>query len=109
MAAVSRPPCFEPRGSKVEEFGLETEPTSANRRNQMKFQVGSRHSNVFTESQTFVSNSLPSRGIFSQGHLDVLNGSGSEEDDSAFCDGSLLTHRSTLHVELVLTSRQVPH
>ncbi len=25
--------------SKVEDFGLETEPTSANRRNQMKFQV----------------------------------------------------------------------
>ena len=39
VAAVSRPPCFEPRGSKVEDFGLETEPTSANRRNQMKFQV----------------------------------------------------------------------
>ena len=34
VAAVSRPPCFEPRGSKVEDFGLETEPTSANRKNQ---------------------------------------------------------------------------
>ena len=34
VAAVSRPPCFEPRGSKVEDFGMETEPTSANRRNQ---------------------------------------------------------------------------
>ncbi len=34
VAAVSRPPCFEPKGSKAEEFGLETEPTSADRRNQ---------------------------------------------------------------------------
>ena len=34
VAAVSRPPCFEPSGSKVEDFGLETEPTSSNRRNQ---------------------------------------------------------------------------
>ncbi len=30
VAAVSRPPCFEPFGSKAEDFGLETEPTSAN-------------------------------------------------------------------------------
>ena len=30
VAAVSRPPCFEPRGSKVEDFGLETEVTFAN-------------------------------------------------------------------------------
>ena len=30
---------FEPNGSKAEEFGLETEPTSATRRNQIKFQV----------------------------------------------------------------------
>ena len=39
MAAVSRPPCFEPNGSKAEDFGLDTEPTSATRRNQMKFQL----------------------------------------------------------------------
>ena len=37
MASV--PPCFEPRGSKVEDFGLETESTSATRRNQMKFRL----------------------------------------------------------------------
>ena len=44
MAAVSRPPCFEPNGSKAEDFGVETEPTSATRRNQTKFQVSeSRH------------------------------------------------------------------
>ena len=30
---------LEPRGSKVEDFGLETEPTSANLKNQTKFQV----------------------------------------------------------------------
>ena len=29
VAVVSRPPCFEPNGSKAEDFGLETEPTSA--------------------------------------------------------------------------------
>ena len=29
VAAVSRPPRFERRGSKAEDFGLETEPTSA--------------------------------------------------------------------------------
>ena len=34
VAVGSRPPCFEPRGSELEEFGLETEPTSADRRNQ---------------------------------------------------------------------------
>ena len=34
QAAVGRA-----KGSKEEDFGLETEPTSANRRNQMKFQV----------------------------------------------------------------------
>jgi len=38
VAAVSRPSCFEPRGSKVEDFGLETAATSANRRNRVKFQ-----------------------------------------------------------------------
>ena len=37
---VSRPPRFEPNGSKEEDFGLETEPTSATRRDQMKFQLG---------------------------------------------------------------------
>ena len=39
VAAVSRPPCFEPNSSKAEDFGLETEPTPTNRSNQMKFQV----------------------------------------------------------------------
>ena len=27
VVAVSRPPCFEPRGSTMEDFGLETEAT----------------------------------------------------------------------------------
>ena len=37
MASV--PPCFEPNGSQAEDFGLETEATSANHGNQMKFQL----------------------------------------------------------------------
>ena len=40
MAAVSRPPCIEPKARKEEYFGLETEPTST-RRSQLKFQLNS--------------------------------------------------------------------
>ena len=39
MAVASGPPCIEPKARKEEYFGLETEPTSASRRNQMKLQV----------------------------------------------------------------------
>ncbi len=42
MAAVSRPPCIEPKAREEEYFGLETEPTST-RRNQMKFQLRLRY------------------------------------------------------------------
>ena len=38
VAAVSRPPCIEPKARKEEYFGLETEPTST-RRSQLKFQL----------------------------------------------------------------------
>ncbi len=38
VAAVSRPPCIEPKARKEEYFGLETEPTLT-RRSQMKFQL----------------------------------------------------------------------
>jgi len=42
VAAVSRPPCIEPKAREEEYFGLETEPTST-RRNQMKFQLRLRY------------------------------------------------------------------
>jgi len=38
VAAVSRPPCIEPKARKEEYFGLETEPTST-RRSQLKSQL----------------------------------------------------------------------
>jgi len=38
VAAVSRPPCIEPKARKDEYFGLETEPTSI-RQSQLEFQV----------------------------------------------------------------------
>jgi len=41
VAAVSRPPCIEPKARKGEYFGLETEPTST-RRSRLKFQLSLR-------------------------------------------------------------------
>ncbi len=39
VAVVSRPPWVEPKGSKLEDFGLETEPTSANRESKVELQL----------------------------------------------------------------------
>ena len=39
MAVVSRPPWVEPKGSKLEDFGLETEPTSANSESKVELQL----------------------------------------------------------------------
>ena len=53
---------FELNGSKAEDFGLETEPTSANRRNQMKFQVSFRASLLFITKNSEKGTRAPRKG-----------------------------------------------